>query len=124
MTCDFHLQAPEIRAVKPGSLVCVTYGASQRYFIRHDDDTGDLVAYTTGRDACLVIAPGYGPTTSTPWLPMMLAQRGDLRFIAAGLPRAASPQTCSDNLIAAISSTRPHQTPSSTTFSPTLRVEN
>jgi len=50
MTCDFYLTSEQIEAVQPGDLVCVTYGASQRYFIRHADGTGDMVGYRGGPD--------------------------------------------------------------------------
>lgn len=52
MTCDFYLTSEQIEAVQPGDLVCVTYGASQRYFIRHADGTGDMVGYRGGPEVC------------------------------------------------------------------------
>lgn len=88
MTCDFFLTAAQYESVKPGDLVCVRYGADLRYFIRHDDGRGDLVAFI-GRQGQLT-GYAYGPETSDPWDVLMSRQRGTLHVIKHNLPRSGS----------------------------------
>lgn len=83
--CDFYLSTAEIEAVKPGDLVTVRYGSSMRGFVRHDDGTGDLFYFTDSSGKG--VYQSWSRQTSTPWAPMMRAQRGTLRILGHGLPR-------------------------------------
>ena len=91
MSCDFSIPLAEIEAVKPGDLVVVIYGSSRRYFIRHDDGTGDLIGTNETKSG----RAGYAwdrTTSAESWATMMRAQRGDLLIIGHNMPRAGTPR--------------------------------